>query len=66
MDEHRLSGATFILGCYGGEDTFSDVVIGLQWETTEPLHYRNANARLSTLRDGIFAAADAIASRRHW
>ena len=66
VNEHRLSGATFILGCYGGEDTFSDVVIGSQWEDSEPLQYRNANARLKILRDGMFVAADAIASRRHW
>ena len=66
VDEHRLSGATFILGCYGGQDTFSDVVIAKHWEHEAPLQFRNANARLSSLRDDIFASASAIASRRHW
>lgn len=66
VDERRLSGATFILGCYGGQDTFSDVVIAQQWRDSRPLQFKNANARLSTLRDGIFASANAIASRQHW
>ena len=66
VDERRLSGATFVLGCYGGQDTFSDVVIARQWEDTDPLQFRNANARLQVLRNGIFESASAIASRRHW
>jgi hypothetical protein len=66
VDEHRLSGATFVLGCYGGEDTFSDVVIGKQWEQSNPLQFRNVNARLHTLRNAIFESASAIASRRYW
>ena len=66
VDDRRLSGATFILGCYGGMDTFSDVVIAQHWEQEAPLRFKNANARLSTLRDDIFEAANAIASRRHW
>ena len=66
VDEHRLAGATFILGCYGGEDTFSDFVIAPHWQQEAPLQFENANARLNHLRNGIFTAASAIASRRHW
>jgi len=66
VDEHRLSGATFVLGCYGGQDTFSDVVIARHWEHDAPLQFKNANARLKRLRDDIFASASIIASRRHW
>ena len=66
VEEHRLSGATFVLGCYGGQDTFSDIIIAQKWADTDPLNYRNANARLATLRNAIFESANAIASRRHW
>ena len=62
----RLCGATHVLGCYGGQDTFSDAVIGRRWEAAEPLRYRNLNARLGTLRTETFEAANVIASRRHW
>ena len=66
VEARRLAGATFVLGCYGGVDTFSDVVLARHWEHSEPLKFRNANARLSALRDGIFTSASAIASRRLW
>lgn len=66
VDENKLAGATFILGCYGGEDTFSDVVIATHWQQDNPLKYQNANARLGQLRNEIFSTASAIASRRHW
>ena len=66
VDAHHLAGATFVLGCYGGENTFSDVTIGRQWQQSHPLKYQNANARLISLRNKIFTSADAIASRRHW
>ncbi len=64
--ENRLSGATFILGCYGGHETFSDVVIGRRFEETDPLKFRNLNARLTHLRTLTFDAANAITSRRAW
>ena len=64
--EHRLSGATFILGCYGGTDTFSDLVIGRRFEHSDPLAFRNLNARLSQLRTSTFDSANAITSRRAW
>lgn len=62
----RLSGATFVLGCYGGADTFSDLVIGRQWQHEDPLRFRNLNARLVALRTETFEAANVITSRRHW
>ncbi|MEZ5560960.1 MAG: hypothetical protein R3E86_20765 [Pseudomonadales bacterium] len=64
--QHRLSGATFILGCYGGEDTFSDVVIGRAIAGADPLRFRNLNARLDHLRTRTFESANAITSRRAW
>ena len=64
--EHKLAGATFLLGCFGGQDTFSDLVIGARWATEEPLRFRNLNARLATLRTQVFDSANAITARRAW
>lgn len=64
--ENRLSGATFILGCYGGEDTFSDLVIARTIEHSDPAAFRRLNARLTELRNRIFERANAITSRRAW
>jgi len=64
--ENRLSGATFILGCYGGVETFSDLVIGRRFEASDPLKFRNLNARLAHLRTRTFESANAITSRRSW
>jgi hypothetical protein len=66
IESQRLSGATYILGCYGGENTFSDLVIGKKWARSEPLKYRNLNARLGNLRTRTFESANAIAARRNW
>jgi hypothetical protein len=62
----RLAGATFVLGCYGGEATFSDLVIGRHFEANEPQRFRNLNARLGHLRTRTFEAANAITARRSW
>ncbi|HEX7037034.1 MAG TPA: hypothetical protein VF210_14760 [Pseudomonadales bacterium] len=64
--ENRLSGATFILGCYGGEDTFSDLVIARTLEQSDPAAFRDLNARLNALRNQTFERANAITSRRAW
>lgn len=66
VQEHRLSGATFILGCFGGSETFSDLVIGRHLEQSDPLTFRNLNARLAHLRTATFESANAITSRRAW
>lgn len=66
VEAHRLSGVTYILGCYGGENTFSDLVIGIKWARSEPLKYRNLNARLGHLRTRAFESANAITARRSW
>ena len=66
VEKRHLGGATFILGCYGGADTFSDTRIGAALKHSSPLDYRNLNARFEALRNDIFSLADAIASRRHW
>ena len=66
IEAQHLAGATYILGCYGGVDTFSDLVIGKRWARSEPLRYRNLNARLGHLRTRTFESANAIAARRSW
>lgn len=66
IDENKLAGATAVLGCFGGEDTFSDLVIGRSLEQVEPLKFRNLNARLGVLRTRTYETASAIASRRSW
>jgi hypothetical protein len=64
--QRRLAGATFVLGCFGGTGTLSDLVIGREWQTTEPLRFRNLNTRLAALRTRVFESANAITSRRAW
>ena len=66
IEENKLAGATAVLGCFGGEDTFSDLVIGRSLEKTDPLRFANLNARLGALRNRTFDTASAIASRRSW
>jgi hypothetical protein len=66
VQENRLSGATFILGCYGGAETFSDLVVARHLEAGDPLRFRNLNARLGELRTRTFESANAITARRSW
>ena len=66
VNAHELSGATLILGCYGGIDTFSDLIIGKRFESAQPLKYQNLNARLMHLRTRTFEAARRIAARQVW
>jgi hypothetical protein len=66
IESRELAGATYVLGCYGGVDTFSDLVIGEQWIRSEPLRHRNLNARLGHLRTRVFESANAITARRNW
>ncbi len=62
----ELAGATYILGCFNGADTFADLTIGSQWQQEDPIRYRNLNARLMDLRNRTFQSASRIASRRLW
>lgn len=64
--ENRLAGVTFILGCYGGSETFSDYCLGERWRDEDPIRFRNLNARLQHLRTKTFEAANAITARRSW
>lgn len=66
VGENRLSGVTFILGCYGGFETFSDFRLGERWQVEDPLRYRNLNSRLTQLRSRAFDAANVITARRSW
>jgi hypothetical protein len=62
----HLGGATFVLGCYGGEDSFSDFKLKPELAHADPLRYRNLNARLTELRTRVFLSANAITARRAW
>lgn len=66
IQENKLAGATFVLGCFGGQDTLSDLVIGAELEQSDPRRFRNQNARLGHLRTAVFEAANAITARRSW
>lgn len=66
VEAFELGGATYVLGCYGGVDTFSDLVIAAHLRDDDPLRFDNLNARLGELRTGVFEAANAITSRRAW
>ena len=61
--ERRLAGATYVLGCYGGENTFSDLVVARGSESGDSTRYLVLNRRLHHLRDSIFRLANDIASR---
>ncbi len=62
----ELAGATYVLGCFGGEDTLSDLRIQASDALCDPLQLRNLNARLGALRTATFQSAEAIAARRNW
>ncbi len=66
IQANRLSGATFVLGCFGGQNTLSDLVIGTAIEQSDPLRFRNQNARLTHLRTRVFETANSITARRSW
>ena len=64
IQARELAGATYVLGCYGGIDTFSDFTISA--DQFDELQVRNLNARLNQLRTATFESAQAIAARRSW
>lgn len=66
IEEHKLAGATLVLGCYGGMDTFSDLELGKELVDSDPQRYRNLNGRLEHLRSKTFEAARCIAARQTW
>jgi hypothetical protein len=66
IEANQLAGATSVLGCYGGVDTFSDFVLAPGLEEENPLVYRNLNNRLTHLRNQLFSAANNITSRQTW
>jgi hypothetical protein len=51
--QRRLTGVTQVLGCYGGEDTFSDLRLGAA----------ETDRRLAHLRTSVFEVANGIAAR---
>ena len=66
IEDHELAGATLVLGCYGGMDTFSDLELGKGMVESDPVRHRNLNARLDHLRTTTFEAARSIAARQTW
>ena len=66
IESHELAGATLVLGCFGGMDTFSDLELGKDMMESNPVRYRNLNARLDHLRTKTFEAARSIAARQTW
>ena len=62
----ELAGATYILGCFGGMDTFSDLVLARDLEAKDPMRFKNLNARLHHLRTEVFTSCRKIASRELW
>jgi hypothetical protein len=47
-------------------DTFSDLELGKAIIQSDPIRYRNLNARLDHLRTKTFEAARSIAARQTW
>ena len=37
IEDHELAGATLVLGCYGGMDTFSDLELGKAIIQSDPI-----------------------------
>ena len=66
IETNNLSGATGVLGCFGGEDTFSDLILAKHLEKSDPLQFKNLNARLNGLRNETFQAARKISTRQNW
>ena len=66
IEDHELAGATLVLGCYGGMDTFSDLQLNKDLIDSDPVRYRNLNGRLDHLRTKTFEAARSIAARQTW
>ncbi len=62
----RLAGATYVLGCYGGEDTLSDLIVARGAAAADPQGFADINARLTAVRTRVFESASTIASRRLW
>jgi hypothetical protein len=55
---NRLGGVSQVLGVYGGEDTFSDLVLA----PADPARATVANRELVRLRDRVFELADGISN----
>ncbi len=66
IEDHELAGATLVLGCFGGIDTFSDLQLRKELIDSDPVRYRNLNGRLDHLRTRTFEAARRIAARQTW
>ena len=66
IKEKELAGATSVLSCFGGEDTFSDLRLAQSVKEDESLRIRNLNLRLDRLRGEMFESAKRIASRTLW
>ena len=66
LEQRQLAGATYLLGCFTGQGSMSDLVLGAKLEQTDQLQYRTLNARLNRIRNELFSSAQSIASRKLW
>jgi hypothetical protein len=66
LKRYELAGATYILGCFSGEGSFSDLTIANRADNADPLQQINLSARLNQLRTAVFKSAKRIASRQLW
>ena len=66
IEGKELAGATSVLSCFGGEDTFSDLRLAQTLKEEDSLSIRNLNLRLDRLRGEMFESAKRIASRTLW
>ena len=66
IQSKQLSGATFVLGCYGGTGTLSDLMIASDTAGSNPGKFAELNAQLTELRTQVFESANQIASRNLW
>ena len=62
LDDNRLAGVSRVLAAYGGEDTFSDLVLSPDLADRAPHKFSAQNERLVELRDSIFELANIVSS----
>jgi len=62
INANRLAGVSQVLAAFGGEDTFSDLVLLPQLEAADRRRFVVMNRRLEHLRTTIFELANEVAS----
>jgi len=62
LDDNRLAGVSRVLAAYGGQDTFSDLVLSPQLADSAPHRFSALNEQLEELRSSIFELANIVSS----